>query len=149
MTMSKITFIVFLTLCLIDVTQCTGRARLLRRHRRYIEMGPDVMGPYCETRPNRCCPGRIDECSVPILDTLCYCDVFCNRSRSDCCPDYFSFCLGQRPSTPPTIRGKSVCMSECVALVTTRPIPYLHQTSSVLGKSPLELLSVIRSILLE
>ena len=28
-------------------------------------------------------------------------------------------------------------------LVTTRPIPYLHQTSSVLRKSPLELLSVL------
>ena len=29
------------------------------------------------------------------------------------------------------------------ALVTTRPIPYLHQTSSVLRKSLLELLSVL------
>ena len=29
------------------------------------------------------------------------------------------------------------------ALVITRPIPYLHQTSSVLRKSPLELLSVL------
>ena len=28
-------------------------------------------------------------------------------------------------------------------LVTTRPIPYLYQTSSVLRKSPLELLSVL------
>ena len=27
-------------------------------------------------------------------------------------------------------------------LVTTRPIPYVHQTSSVLRKSPLELLSI-------
>ena len=34
-------------------------------------------------------------------------------------------------------------------LVTTRPIPYLHQTRSVLRRSPSELLSVTLSILLE
>ena len=37
-------------------------------------------------------------------------------------------------------RSRSPCL---YALVTTRPIPYLHQTSSVLRKSPLELLSVL------
>ena len=38
-----------------------------------------------------------------------------------------------------------VCMSVWVwvSLVTTRPIPYLHQTSSVLRKLPLELLCVL------
>ena len=43
-----------------------------------------------------CCPNRLDDCSRPILDTLCYCDAFCDRGASgDCCPDYFTFCLGE------------------------------------------------------
>ncbi|KAK3923301.1 Tubulointerstitial nephritis antigen-like [Frankliniella fusca] len=60
-----------------------------------IEMGPDLEGPYC-ARLDKCCPGRVDECSVPILGTLCYCDAFCsNRSGTpDCCPDYHSHCNG-------------------------------------------------------
>ncbi len=58
--------------------------------------GDDIAGPYCETRRgDRCCFGRNDRCAVPILDTLCYCDQFCNRTSSiDCCPDYFENCLG-------------------------------------------------------
>ncbi|KAK6638876.1 hypothetical protein RUM43_007146 [Polyplax serrata] len=64
----------------------------------------DLRGPYCETRPGGCCPGRMDECSVPILGTLCYCDEFCNRTRSeDCCPDYWTFCKGQPAPPPPPI----------------------------------------------
>ena len=54
-------------------------------------------GPYCATRYSelRCCNGRQDECSAPILGTLCYCDDFCNRtSNEDCCPDYWSYCRG-------------------------------------------------------
>ena len=81
-------------------------SRVHHRAKRYIEWGPDIAGPYCETRPRGCCPGRIDDCSVPILDTLCYCDAFCNRTRGDCCPDFFSFCLGVRPATPEPVRGK-------------------------------------------
>lgn len=58
----------------------------------------DLRGPYCETRPGRCCPGRDDQCSVPIKGTLCYCDEFCNRTRSDdCCPDFWNFCLNVDP----------------------------------------------------
>jgi hypothetical protein len=58
----------------------------------------DFRGPYCATRQSGCCYGRRDECSVPILGTLCYCDDFCNRTRSeDCCPDFWSFCLGMEP----------------------------------------------------
>ncbi|PSN45620.1 putative peptidase C1-like protein F26E4.3 [Blattella germanica] len=50
----------------------------------------DLPGPYCAQRRDSCCQGRIDQCSVPILGTLCYCDDFCNRTRSeDCCPDYW------------------------------------------------------------
>ncbi|KAK3089104.1 hypothetical protein FSP39_000846 [Pinctada imbricata] len=32
-------------------------------------MGPDLVGPYCGTRDDVCCPSRDDECMVPILDT--------------------------------------------------------------------------------
>ncbi|XP_052777538.1 uncharacterized peptidase C1-like protein F26E4.3 [Mya arenaria] len=78
-------------------------SRLLRRSKRYIEWGPDVAGPYCATRRGGCCPNRIDSCAVPILDTLCYCDEFCDRERSDCCPDFRSFCRGTRPTTPSNI----------------------------------------------
>ena len=80
---------------------------IVHRAKRYIEYGPDIAGPFCATRPEGCCPGRIDDCSVPILDTLCYCDRFCNRTRSDCCPDYFSYCFGQVRTTPAPLRGKS------------------------------------------
>uniref|UniRef100_A0A8D2MCM5 SMB domain-containing protein n=1 Tax=Zonotrichia albicollis TaxID=44394 RepID=A0A8D2MCM5_ZONAL len=35
-----------------------------------------------------------DGCTVPYHDTLCYCDLFCNRTVSDCCPDFWEYCLG-------------------------------------------------------
>ncbi|XP_066999671.2 uncharacterized peptidase C1-like protein F26E4.3 [Anabrus simplex] len=59
----------------------------------------DLPGDYCRTRrPVDCCTDRRDDCSVPILGTLCYCDEFCNRTRSeDCCPDYWRHCLGIEP----------------------------------------------------
>ncbi|XP_075985293.1 secreted Wg-interacting molecule [Anticarsia gemmatalis] len=63
--------------------------------------GPDLPpGPYCGTR-DQCCSDRQDQCSRPILDTLCYCDSFCNRTRGhdDCCPDYEEVCLGLSPPT--------------------------------------------------
>lgn len=66
-------------------------------------------GDYCGgTSTVRCCDGRVDECSVPLLGSLCYCDQFCNRtnSHSDCCPDYFSACLG---ITPPDDYNKGEC----------------------------------------
>lgn len=62
----------------------------------------DLQGSYCGRgrHSESCCTSRQDECSVPILGTLCYCDEFCNRTRSeDCCPDYWSFCQGI-PSEP-------------------------------------------------
>ena len=88
------------------ISSLTGN-EVVHRAKRFIDYGPDIAGPYCATRIGGCCPGRIDDCSVPILDTLCYCDRFCNRTRSDCCPDYFSFCLGQVRTTPPPLRGKA------------------------------------------
>lgn len=68
-------------------------------------------GPYCASRypGGSCCPGRQDECSAPILTTLCYCDDFCDRSREeDCCPDYWYHCRGIVPnvtSPPEEIRS--------------------------------------------
>uniref|UniRef100_A0AAY4E3V5 SMB domain-containing protein n=1 Tax=Denticeps clupeoides TaxID=299321 RepID=A0AAY4E3V5_9TELE len=57
----------------------------------------DPYGSYCQRRGG-CCPGRDDQCTVAYLDTICYCDLFCNRTVSDCCPDFWSHCLGvERP----------------------------------------------------
>ncbi|XP_015203963.1 tubulointerstitial nephritis antigen-like [Lepisosteus oculatus] len=58
----------------------------------------DPYGSYCERRGG-CCPGRDDQCTVPYLDTICYCDLFCNRTVSDCCPDFWGHCLGIPPPT--------------------------------------------------
>ncbi|CAG9570636.1 unnamed protein product [Danaus chrysippus] len=55
-------------------------------------------GPYCGIN-NQCCTDRKDDCShrIRVLDinTLCYCDQFCNRTHDDCCPDYEEVCLGK------------------------------------------------------
>uniref|UniRef100_A0A3Q3A6B3 Tubulointerstitial nephritis antigen like 1 n=1 Tax=Kryptolebias marmoratus TaxID=37003 RepID=A0A3Q3A6B3_KRYMA len=56
----------------------------------------DPYGSYCQRRGG-CCPGRDDLCTVPYLDTICYCDLFCNRTISDCCPDFWGHCLGVQP----------------------------------------------------
>ncbi|KPP78010.1 hypothetical protein Z043_102525 [Scleropages formosus] len=56
----------------------------------------DPFGSYCERRGG-CCPGRNDQCTVPYMDTICYCDLFCNRTVSDCCPDFWGYCLGIEP----------------------------------------------------
>ncbi|KAM4797491.1 tubulointerstitial nephritis antigen-like [Rhinophrynus dorsalis] len=56
----------------------------------------DAGGSYCQKR-DACCPGRDDACTVPYLDTICYCDLFCNRTVSDCCPDFWAYCLGIDP----------------------------------------------------
>lgn len=56
----------------------------------------DPYGSYCARRGG-CCPGRDDQCTVPYLDTICYCDLFCNRTVADCCPDFWGHCLGVSP----------------------------------------------------
>ncbi|XP_066600538.1 uncharacterized peptidase C1-like protein F26E4.3 isoform X2 [Prorops nasuta] len=70
-------------------------------------------GPYCANRytAGRCCQGRQDECSAPILSTLCYCDDFCMRHREeDCCPDFWYHCKGIRPNvTVPDISEHRRC----------------------------------------
>ncbi|XP_020839204.1 tubulointerstitial nephritis antigen-like [Phascolarctos cinereus] len=59
----------------------------------------DAGGSYCQGR-DLCCVGREDDCTLPYLGTLCYCDLFCNRTVSDCCPDFWDFCLGVPPPFP-------------------------------------------------
>ena len=62
-------------------------------------------------RRDPCCNGRIDDCSRPILGTLCYCDEFCNRTiNPDCCPDYWEACLGIKP---PSVLRKYIFLKPC------------------------------------
>ncbi|KAL8570702.1 hypothetical protein ACOMHN_039137 [Nucella lapillus] len=67
----------------------------------FLEWGPDLEGPWCAQRPpgQDCCVGRDDYCAVPILGTECYCDIFCNDTSYDCCPDFWSHCHGVHRST--------------------------------------------------
>lgn len=83
-------FVVVIGALLVDV------APLLRRH----PSSRDERA-FCSRRPgSTCCPGRDDQCTVPIEDTLCYCDIFCNRTDgADCCPDFWSVCFGVTPET--------------------------------------------------
>ncbi|KAH3694818.1 hypothetical protein DPMN_082259 [Dreissena polymorpha] len=101
-----ISVLIFLEITVAFTERLTNEGRLNRQKRRAVEWGPDIAGPYCAKRSPQCCSDRRDECSVPILDTLCYCDDFCDRERSDCCPDFQSVCR-RRPTIPPSpIRGK-------------------------------------------
>ena len=46
----------------------------------HLHADPALAIPFCQERtPGQCCPGRNDDCIMPILDTICYCDQFCNR----------------------------------------------------------------------
>ncbi|NWI85876.1 TINAL protein, partial [Pitta sordida] len=84
-------------LCLWLVAQAALASRV--RTRRELSPGLyengvyDAGGSYCQ-RGDVCCHGRDDACTVPYHDTLCYCDLFCNRTVSDCCPDFWEYCLG-------------------------------------------------------
>ncbi|XP_037005550.2 tubulointerstitial nephritis antigen-like isoform X1 [Artibeus jamaicensis] len=60
----------------------------------------DAGGRYCQEQ-DLCCRGRADHCALPYLGSTCYCDLFCNRTVSDCCPDFWDFCLGVPPPIPP------------------------------------------------
>lgn len=84
-------------LCLWPLAEAVLASRVRTRR----ELGPglyehgvyDAGGSYCQ-RGDVCCHGRNDGCTVPYHDTLCYCDLFCNRTVSDCCPDFWEYCLG-------------------------------------------------------
>ena len=96
-----------------------------RRGRRRRELAPalhrrgirDAGGRYCQEQ-DLCCRGRADDCALPYLGVTCYCDLFCNRTVSDCCPDFWDFCLGVPPPFPPiqgghqTARGGSRCQAQ-------------------------------------
>lgn len=87
---------------LVLMLEGTMAARPLSRSRRELASPLHVLGirdpfgSYCQRRGG-CCPGRDDQCTVPYLDTICYCDLFCNRTVSDCCPDFWNQCLGIEP----------------------------------------------------
>ncbi|XP_076329805.1 putative peptidase C1-like protein F26E4.3 [Tachypleus tridentatus] len=76
----------------------------------------DLQGDYCRVRrPVTCCQGRDDSCTVPILDTVCYCDLFCDRTNGeDCCPDFWDYCLGERTPPPPEPVIKPHCYQDGV-----------------------------------
>uniref|UniRef100_A0A8C5S999 Tubulointerstitial nephritis antigen like 1 n=1 Tax=Laticauda laticaudata TaxID=8630 RepID=A0A8C5S999_LATLA len=84
-----------------------GETLPARVHRTRRELAPglheqgirDAEGSYCG-RQDACCHGRDDACTVLYFDTLCYCDLFCNRTISDCCPDFWEYCLGIDPPYP-------------------------------------------------
>lgn len=59
-------------------------------------------GQYC--RSFGCCEDRDDGCVTQFYeaDALCYCDKFCERENSDCCPDYKSFCHEEKGWPPHT-----------------------------------------------
>uniref|UniRef100_A0A8B9IC11 Tubulointerstitial nephritis antigen like 1 n=1 Tax=Anser brachyrhynchus TaxID=132585 RepID=A0A8B9IC11_9AVES len=94
-------------LCLWLLAGAAGAARA--RTRRELAPGLyehgvyDAGGSYCQ-RGDVCCHGRDDGCTVPYLDTICYCDLFCNRTVSDCCPDFWEYCLGI-PAPFPKVQG--------------------------------------------
>ncbi|XP_059557342.1 tubulointerstitial nephritis antigen isoform X4 [Myotis daubentonii] len=59
-------------------------------------------GQYC--RSFGCCEDRDDDCVTQFYEAnaLCYCDKFCERDTSDCCPDYKSFCREEKEWPPHT-----------------------------------------------
>lgn len=59
-------------------------------------------GQYC--RSFGCCEDRDDDCVTQFYEAnaLCYCDKFCERDTSDCCPDYKSFCHEEKEWPPHT-----------------------------------------------
>ncbi|XP_030839089.1 tubulointerstitial nephritis antigen-like [Strongylocentrotus purpuratus] len=69
---------------------------------------------YCTSRG--CCPGRDDECTTRYFDTLCYCDIFCNTTAMDCCPDFWYYCMGAPRRTRPLIEKPLIdyCISSGV-----------------------------------
>ena len=52
---------------------------------------------------DQCCAERQDDCYMIHFDTRCYCDVFCDRKESDCCPDAIRTCKGGPITTTPAI----------------------------------------------
>lgn len=59
-------------------------------------------GQYCQSFG--CCEDRDDGCVTRLREATawCYCDSFCERENSDCCPDYRSFCHEEKQRPLPT-----------------------------------------------
>lgn len=105
-----------------------GQAALeARRSRWRRELAPglhlrgirDAGGRYCQEQ-DMCCRGRADECALPYLGATCYCDLFCNRTVSDCCPDFWDFCLGIPPPFPPVQGGHQMASRRATLSI---PVP--------------------------
>ena len=82
-------------------------------------------GQYC--RNFGCCEDRDDGCVTEFYaaNALCYCDKFCDRENSDCCPDYKSFCREEKewpPHTQPWYPEGRLweCISTLSSFITTR-----------------------------
>lgn len=95
----------------------------------FLEWGPDLAGPWCakRLRGQDCCVGRDDYCAVPILGTECYCDIFCNETAYDCCPDYWSHCYGATRAPPRTTTlppPRTIRPSEIEAACTRQNVQY-------------------------
>ncbi|XP_017309833.1 tubulointerstitial nephritis antigen-like [Ictalurus punctatus] len=100
--MMRMRLVVVISAVLLLMVDSSVMERILSRSRRELASPlhargiRDPFGSYCERRGG-CCEGRNDECTMPYLDTICYCDLFCNRTVSDCCPDFWGHCLGIQP----------------------------------------------------
>ena len=96
---SPVKMILFVAVFILSMATTTVLSYETYKHIQYPEYGPDIDGPaYCGRRPHdQCCAGRNDHCTVAILDTICYCDLFCNRTVADCCPDFWRLCVGIDP----------------------------------------------------
>ncbi|MGH0183891.1 UNVERIFIED_CONTAM: hypothetical protein FKN15_013152 [Acipenser sinensis] len=113
---------VALVLVVLSVAEEGWAAKLIRTRRQLLSplhVGGirDPYGSYCERRGG-CCPGREDSCTVPYLDTICYCDLFCNRTISDCCPDFWGHCLGEpQPYGKSTSDSMLLYQDQCATCV--------------------------------
>lgn len=114
-----------------------GQAALeARRSRWRRELAPglhlrgirDAGGRYCQEQ-DMCCRGRVDECALPYLGATCYCDLFCNRTVSDCCPDFWDFCLGIPPPFPPVQGGHLPSLPSRVATLSIPVSTRLRNTA--------------------
>lgn len=141
----RLLFFASILLCVGVIKDITARRSRTRR-----ELAPglhtlgirDPGGSYCQKRTS-CCPGRDDACTVPYLDTICYCDLFCNRTVSDCCPDFWGFCLhisppvniqkGMSNNTMFTIRGLMAVQTDCSLCMSIFPSLSLVHTSRMSG----------------
>lgn len=93
----------------------------------------DAGGSYCQ-RGDVCCHGRDDGCTVPYLDTICYCDLFCNRTVSDCCPDFWEYCLGI-PAPFPKAQGEAPLPKSAPLMVGLARVPDVLGSSGMTTES--------------